>query len=90
MPMASGRQGPSGRFARAVSAEVRASMARQQIKAQELARRVDLSPNYISKRVRDVLPFTMNDIEAVCEALGEDLEGFMLRAARAAQDDSRD
>ena len=82
MTMPLGKQHQSGPFARAVSAEVRATMARNRVLASQLARSISVSPSYLSTRLRDTLPFTLNDIEAVCGALGLDLEATVSEAAR--------
>lgn len=82
--MSLGKQNPSGPFARAISAEVRATMARQRVSGAKLAADAGLSPSYLSKRLRDDLPFTLNDIDAVCSALGENLETIVATAARTA------
>jgi len=62
----------SGLLARAVSAEVRAAMGRHRISGMQLAERTKVSQNYIASRLRDESPFTVNDIENICKALGED------------------
>lgn len=57
-------------------------MARNRVLASQLARSISVSPSYLSTRLRDTLPFTLNDIEAVCGALGLDLEATVSEAAR--------
>lgn len=86
MPMPSGKMQESGPFARAISAEVRATLARQRLTVKELAHRAGLSESYLGKRLRDVAPLTLNDCEAVCNALGEDLLAFAAAALDAAQE----
>lgn len=86
MNVAQRKQDPSGPFARAASAEVRATMARQRISGAQLATKARISQSYLSKRLRDDLPFTLNDIEAICKALDEDLETLVHAAAQAASD----
>ena len=61
-------------FARCVSAEVRAQMAAVRITARDLAGRVGFSQNYLSIRLRDERPFTLDDLPRVIEALGYDGE----------------
>lgn len=73
MDMASGKQKAAGEFARAVSAEIRAVMARQRVSGAKLAEAAGMSQGYLSKRLRDQAPFTLNDVEAISKALGEDL-----------------
>ena len=84
MSMPSGKQLSSGRFARAVTDEINMSMARQRISGAHLSLKTSRSQSYISKRLRNEAPFTANDIEEICEALGEDLLGLMAAAVRAA------
>jgi transcriptional regulator with XRE-family HTH domain len=62
----------SGALARAVSSEVRAAMGRHRISGMQLANLTGVSQNYIASRLRDESPFTVNDIENICKALGED------------------
>jgi transcriptional regulator with XRE-family HTH domain len=73
MSMPSGKQPESGPFARAISAEIRAVMGRHRVSQALLAQRVGVSKNYLGKRLRDEVPFTANDIEAICDAMREDL-----------------
>ena len=80
--MSSGTQPASGPFARAVSAEVRAILARQRITHAQLAAHTNMSRGYLGKRLRDETAFTLNDVEAICEALGEDLAQFLLVAVK--------
>lgn len=82
MNMPSGKQPEAGPLARAVSAEIRATMARQRVSAIWLANRSGLSRNYIGKRLRDEAAFTFNDVEAICAAIHEDLPGLMDSAFR--------
>lgn len=85
MDMSSGKQPESGPLARAVSAEIRAAMARQRMSALRLAARSGLSRNYLGKRLRDEVPFTFNDAEAICAAIREDLPGLMQAAFKRMQ-----
>jgi len=66
------KQPESGALARTVSAEVRAAMGRHRVSGMQLAGLTGMSQNYIAKRLRDEAPFTVNDIENICNALGED------------------
>ena len=86
MTMPSGKMQESGPFARAISAEIRATLARQRLTVKELARQSGLSESYLGKRLRDVAPLTLNDIEAVCDALGENLLAFAAAALEAARE----
>lgn len=80
MYVPSGKQPASGPFARAVSAEIRAAMARHRVSALLLSTRSGLSRSYLGKRLRDEVAFTFNDVEAICEAMREDLPGLMQSA----------
>lgn len=86
MPMPSGKMQESGPFAKAMAAEVRATIARQRLTVKELAHKSGLSESYLGKRLRDVAPLTLNDMEAICIALGEDLLAFAAAALEAARD----
>ncbi|WP_426989687.1 helix-turn-helix domain-containing protein [Pseudarthrobacter sp. Y6] len=58
-------------------------MTRQRVSGAQLAERIAQSQSYISKRLRDESPLTANDIEDICNALGEDLGKMLHSAARA-------
>lgn len=73
MIMPSGKQPEPGPFARAVSEEIRSAMARRRVSGAELARSSGRSQSYLSKRLRDEVAFTANDVEDICAVLGEDL-----------------
>lgn len=47
-------------------------MGRHRISGMQLANLTGVSQNYIASRLRDESPFTVNDIENICKALGED------------------
>mgnify|MGYP002335974813 CR=1 FL=1 len=81
MHMASGKQSPSGPLAVAVAAEVRAAMGRQRVSGIQLATLTGISQNYVAKRLRDEAPFTLNDVERICEVLGEDFTELITNAA---------
>ena len=80
MHVPSGKQPESGPFARAVSAEVRAVMARHRVSATLLAGRAKMSRSYLGKRLRDEVPFTFNDIEAICRAMRMGVSGEVNKA----------
>jgi DNA-binding phage protein len=48
-------------------------MADQRVTAQALAETTGISRSYLGKRLRDEAPFTLNDVEAICKALGMEL-----------------
>lgn len=77
MNMPRGSQPVSGAFAVAVSEEIRVAMARHRFTAKGLAIAAGLSPSYVTKRLRNEASFTLNDVEAICAAMGEDLHGLM-------------
>jgi len=80
MIVPSGKQAEAGPFARAISAEIRAAMARHRVTMTLLAERADMSRSYLGKRLRDEVAFTLNDVEAICTAMREDLPGLMQAA----------
>lgn len=90
MPMPKGTQPESGPFARALSAEVRAAIARQRSNAKELALKSGMSESYLGKRLRDQAPLNANDIEKVCRFLGEDLLSIVTAAASKLGPERRD
>ena len=57
-------------------------MAEYRITAQDLAKKAKLSRSYLGKRLRDESSFTVNDIDAICEALGVELEVFAMEVIR--------
>lgn len=87
--MPSGTTPESGPFARAVSAEVRATLARQNMTVKDLAARCGLSQGYLGKRLRDAAPLTANDFETICNALDKDILQFITAALEAAGDDNK-
>lgn len=70
MSMPSGSQPRPGPLARAFSAHVRMVMARDRVTAKDLAEATGLSRSYLGKRLRDEVPFSLNDVEAISVALG--------------------
>lgn len=73
MSMPSGKQPEPGPLARAFSARVRTVMESEGVTTAALAVAAGLSRNYLGKRLRDEVPFTLNDVEALSEALGIDV-----------------
>ena len=86
MSMPTGKQPESGPLSRAIAAEIRAIMARRRINGTQLSSWSGMSRGYFGKRMRDSAPFSLNDVEAICKALGEDLTEFLLIAARSMGD----
>lgn len=60
-------------------------MARQRVSGAQLAARAGISQSYVSKRLRDEVAFSANDVEDICEALGEDLLTLLHSAVRASR-----
>lgn len=81
MNMPSGKQTESLQLAAAVAAEIRAAMGRHRISGNQLAQMTGISQNYVAKRLRDEAPFTLNDVQRICEALDEDYIGLINGAA---------
>ncbi len=73
MIMPSGKQPEPGPLARAFSAHVRTVMDRDGVTHAALAKAIGVSRNYVGKRLRDEVPFTLNDVEAISAALGIEL-----------------
>lgn len=90
MNMPSGKQPEPGPFARAVSAEIRAAMARHRVSALLLSSRAGLSRSYLGKRLRDEVSLTLNDVEAICEAIRENLPGLIQAAFKRMQEDTKE
>ncbi|WP_181034077.1 helix-turn-helix transcriptional regulator [Arthrobacter sp. GMC3] len=78
--MPSGRQPEAGQLARAISAKVQMIMDDERISVSRLAAAAGLSRNYLGKRLRNEASLTLNDIEAICKALGENLPSFLAGA----------
>lgn len=58
-------------------------MSREDISGVELAEKISRSQNYVSKRLRGELPFTVEDLEMIAPALHltpEELVGLVLAA----------
>lgn len=71
---------PPGAIAKATSAEIRAEMARLRVTGHELARAIGKSQNFLAKRLRDELPFTINEVDSIAIALGTTYERLMRSA----------
>jgi transcriptional regulator with XRE-family HTH domain len=68
--MSSAKGAIAGEYAKAVSAQVRSLMGIQRMTGLRLSQLTTLSQNYLAKRLRDELPFTLNDIHLLAQALG--------------------
>jgi len=82
--MPSGTTPTSGPLARAISAEVRATLARQNMTVKDLAAACGLSQGYLGKRLRDEAPLNANDFESICRVLGKEVVPFVTAALEAA------
>ena len=49
---------------------MRAQLGRAEVPAIELARRYGGAPSYWTRRIKGLLPFTTDDLEAIAEATG--------------------
>ena len=82
--MPSGTTPTAGPLARAISAEVRATLARQNMTVKDLAAACGLSQGYLGKRLRDEAPLNANDFESICKVLGREVVQFVQVALEAA------
>jgi transcriptional regulator with XRE-family HTH domain len=73
MIMPSGKQPVPGPLARVFSAHVRRVIERDGVTHEALAKAMGVSRTYLSKRLRDDMQFTLNDVEAISLAFGLDL-----------------
>lgn len=53
-----------------MSAVIRGHMGRQHLSGNRLAAMAGVSQNYMAKRLRDVAPLTLDDVDAISTALG--------------------
>ena len=75
--------GDPGKLARAVSAEIRAELARQRISGMKLAEMMGRSQNYLAKRLRDEIPLSLNDVEDIGSALHLPAGSLVARASES-------
>jgi transcriptional regulator with XRE-family HTH domain len=87
--MPAGKMQESRELARAVSAEIRATLARQNMLIKDLAKQSGISQGYMGKRLRDEAPLNLNDLQAICDVFGKDVVAFMTAAIDAAEPDSK-
>lgn len=83
--MPSGKEPEPGHFARAVSGEIRLAMTRSRVNGTQLAGMIGRSQSYVSKRLNNGAAFTANDIELICDVLGEDLFNLCRSAVMASR-----
>jgi transcriptional regulator with XRE-family HTH domain len=77
-----GSEPKPGRFAVAISDEIRLAMTRRRVSGSQVAEMIGRSQSYISKRLRNESAFSPDDVESICRVLGEDLLALVIRAAR--------
>jgi transcriptional regulator with XRE-family HTH domain len=53
-----------------VAEELRALLGRRRLSGRELARRLDVSPNWVSLRMTGAQPIDLNDLDRISRALG--------------------
>lgn len=61
------------KYSETIPREIRAEMARRDISQFELATRIGWRQQYLSRRMSGRVPITINDLETIAAALGEDL-----------------
>lgn len=82
-------EGTSSVFARCVSAHVRAQLGAQRMSGNTLATRIGKSQNYVATRLRDELPFTLDDIEEIVAVLEPKMQAHtFIRTAQAVYTES--
>lgn len=74
-----------GPFACAISSQVRMAMAEHRVSGAKLAAMIGRSQSYMSTRLRNEGAFSADDVEAICNALGEDLLGLLRDAVIASR-----
>jgi len=78
-----GKMQVSRELAIAVAAEVRATLARQNMLIRDLAKDAGISPGYLGKRLRNEAPLNLNDLEAICHVFDKDVQTFLAAALEA-------
>lgn len=61
-------------------------MSRRNLSGTRLAALAGMSQSYVSHRLRDQAPFTLNDIESICEVLGRDALSFCAEVVHQMKD----
>ena len=85
--MPAGKMQESRELARAVAAEIRATLARQNMHIKQLAAGAKISQGYLGKRLRDEAPLNLNDLQAICDVFDKDVQVFLAAALDAARTD---
>lgn len=76
-----GSEPKPGKFAVAISDEIRLAMTRSRASGSQVAAMAGRSQSYISKRLRNEAAFSPDDVESICLGLHEDLLALVIRAA---------
>ena len=87
--MPAGKMQQSRELAQAVAAEIRATLARQNMHIKQLASDAKISQGYLGKRLRDEAPLNLNDLQAICEVFDKDVQTFLAAALDASRDGSK-
>lgn len=66
--------GTKSALGRAVSAEARARLAKYKVSGKAMAARMGVSQTYLSKRLRDAAPFTLDDVESLVSCLDPEMD----------------
>lgn len=66
-----------------IAEEIRALLARRRMSGRELARRLDVSPSWLSYRLTGVQPIDVNDLEMIAEVLDVNVTDLLGVAADA-------
>ena len=80
-----GKMQQSRELARAVAAEIRATLARQNMHIKQLASDANISQGYLGKRLRDEAPLNLNDLQAICDVFDKDVQAFLAAAIDASR-----
>ena len=70
----------SGGLADRIAAEIRAEMARQQIRGVQLAERMGENEAWVSRKIRGLSPMTVNEVDRFAQALGLTFRQLVLAA----------
>lgn len=65
-----------------IAAEVRAAMARHRVTGELLAEKLGVSRTFVSRRLRDITAFDLDDLEAIAEIFDMTVEDLLLPAIR--------
>ncbi|MET0716371.1 MAG: helix-turn-helix transcriptional regulator [Mycetocola sp.] len=63
-----------------IAAVVRAEMSFHEVSTKALSEAIDMPVNTLRRRLRGVQPLTLEDLDAICVALGMEVEDVLRRA----------